>query len=80
MDIDQTYLYYMWQKLAFQIVHKITIWVLLVFFATAGSAWHLATILDKHNAREGEAKLARKTAIGYTAAALFLWLFSFIMS
>ena len=80
MNIDQAYLYSIWQKLAFQIIHKTTIWVLLVFFATAGAAWHLANLLDKHNARDKEAKLARKTALGYTAAAVALWLFSFIMS
>jgi len=80
MNIDSAYLYYIWQKLAFQIVHKTTLWALLVFFATAGAAWHLANLLDKHNAREREAKLARKTALGYTISALVLWLFSFIMS
>ena len=80
MNLDQSYLYYIWQKLAFQIVHKSTIWVLLLFFATAGAAWHLANLLDKHNAREREAKLARTTALGYTISALILWLFSFVMS
>ena len=80
MSIDQAYLYYIWQKAAFQIVHKTTIWVLLVFFVTAGSSWHLANLLDKHNAREREAKLARSTALWYTISALVLWLFSFIMS
>jgi len=80
MNLDQSYLYYIWQKLAFQIVHKSTIWVLLLFFATAGAAWHLANLLDKHNVREREAKLARTTALGYAISALILWLFSFIMS
>ena len=80
MNMDQVGLYYIWQKLAFQIVHKTTIWVLFVFFATAGVAWHLANVLDKHNAREREAKLARSAALGYTISALVLWLFSFIMS
>ena len=80
MNIDQAYLYSIWQTVAFQIVHKTTIWVLLVFFSTAGAAWHLANLLDKHNAREKEAKLARKTALSYSAAALALWLFSFMMA
>ena len=80
MNMDQTYLYYLWQKLAFQIVHKTSIWVLLALFFTAASAWHLANILDKHNARKREALLSRKIAKGYTAMAIFLWLFSFIMS
>lgn len=80
MNIDQAYLNYIWQKAAFQIVHKTTIWVLLVFFTTAGAAWHLANLLDKHNAREKEAKLARITSIGYIMSALGLWLFSFVMS
>lgn len=80
MNIDQAYLYSIWQKLSFHIVHKTTIWVLLVFFLTAGVAWHLANLLDKHNVRERETKLARKTAIGYATIALGLWIFSFIMS
>ena len=80
MNIDQATLYTLWQKLAFVIVHKTTIWVLLVFFATAGISWHLGNLLDKHNARASEAKLARNTAVVYTISGLFLWLFSFIMS
>jgi hypothetical protein len=79
MSIDQTYFYYLWQKVAFQIVHKTTIWALLLFFLIAGISWHLGNLLDKHNAREREAKLAHKTAIGYIAAAIFFWLFSIIM-
>ena len=79
MNIDQAHFYYIWQKLAFLIVHKTTIWVLLVFFMTAGAAWNLANLLDKHNAREKEARLARITALGYTVSGFVLWLFSFIM-
>lgn len=78
MNIDQVYLYFLWQKLSFQIIHKSSIWVLLVLFLTAITTWHLATILDKHNAREKEAQLAHRTAIGYTISALALWLLSFI--
>jgi len=76
MNIDISYL---WQKLAFQLVHKTTIWTLLVFLTTAGVSWHLGNLLDKHNARAREANMAHKTAIGYTATALLLWIFSFIM-
>ena len=80
MNIDQASLYTLWQKLAFVIVHKTTIWVLLVFFATAGTSWHLGNLLDKHNAREREAHFAHITALGYAISGLGLWLFSFIMS
>lgn len=80
MSIDLIYLYYLWQKISFQFVHKITIWVLLVFLTTAGAAWQLANVLDKHNAREREANMARKTALAYTIIAIISWLFSFIMS
>ncbi len=76
MNLDISYL---WQKFAFQLVHKTTIWTLLVLLATAGVSWHLGNLLDKHNEREREANMAHRTAIGYTATALFLWLFSFIM-
>ncbi|SFM18108.1 hypothetical protein [Pelosinus propionicus] len=79
MNIDLSYLYYLWQKLAFQLVHKTTIWTLLVFLATAGVSWHLGNLLDKHNARAREANMAHKTAIGYAATAFILWFFSFIM-
>lgn len=72
------YLYALWQKLSFQILHKNAVWVLLLLLLTAICAWHLATILDKHNAREREAKLARNTAIGYIISALTLWTLSFI--
>jgi len=63
MNMDQTYLYYLWQKVAFQIVHKTTIWVLLVFFTTNRVSWYLATLLDKHNARGLEAKLAHRPRV-----------------
>jgi type VI protein secretion system component VasK len=79
MNINMADFYYLWQKLAFQIVHKTTIWLLLALFVTAISAWHLGSILNKHNARERETILSRKIAIGYTATAFALWLFSIIM-
>jgi hypothetical protein len=79
MNIELNAMNDIWHKLAFQIVHKTTIWVLFVLFGTALSAWHLGNILDKHNAREKEANLSRKIALGYTATAILLWLFSFIM-
>lgn len=80
MTIDQAYFYYIFQKIAFQMVHKTTIWLLLVFALTAVVAWHLGSLLEKHNAREREAKFARNTARAYTILTLVLWLFSFIMS
>jgi len=80
MSFDQAYFYYIFQKIVFQMVHKTTIWLLLVFALTAGTAWHLGNLLDKHNAREREAKLAHNTALGYILSVLALWLFSFIMS
>ncbi len=79
MNMDQTYFYYLWQKIAFQIVHKTTIWALLIFFLTAGVSWHLGNLLDKHNAREREANLAHKTAIAYITTGIVLWIFSTIM-
>lgn len=71
-------LYYYWQKLAYQIVHQTTLWLLIVFFGTAIVAWVLASVLEKHNGRGREAKFARKTAAFYAAAATGLWLFSFL--
>jgi cobalamin synthase len=72
--------YYLWQKLAFQIVHRTTLWLVLTLFSTALASHYLALILHKHNAREREAHLASKTAIGYTTIAIVLWLFSFIFA
>jgi len=77
--MDQVFFYDLWQKLSFELVHKTTIWVLLVLLVTAGSAWQLGRLLHKHNGREHEAKLAQKIALGYTITTLVLWLFSFIM-
>lgn len=77
MNVDHVYLYYLWQKLTFQIIHKSAIWVLFVLISTAIATWHLATLLDKHNARKKDAKFARKIAIGYMISALALWLLSF---
>lgn len=73
-----TSLYYYWQKLAYQLVHQTTLWLLIVFFATALVSWILGSELENHNGRDREAKFARKTAAVYTAAAAGLWLFSFI--
>lgn len=78
MMIDITYLYYLWEKSTFQLLHKNAIWILLVLFLTVAAAWHLATILNKHNARTKETKLAHKIALGYIGCALALWLLSFI--
>jgi hypothetical protein len=68
----------LWQKFAFIIVHYTSIWLLAAFFGTALAAWYLAAVLDKHNTKAREAKLARKTAAAYTALGGALWLFSFI--
>lgn len=67
-----------WQKLAYQLVHQTTLWLLIVFFTTAIVSWGLGSVLEKHNGREREAKFARKTAAFYAAAAAGLWLFSFL--
>lgn len=80
MNIDPNFLYYLGQKTAFYLVHKTTIWVLLVFFITAGITWHLSNILYKHNARQRDASFAGKIALAYIAIPIVLWLFSFIMS
>ncbi len=77
--MDQNSFYILWQKLSFELVHKTTIWVLLVLLVTAGSAWQLGKLLHKHNGREQETKLAQRIAFGYSITTLVLWLFSFIM-
>jgi cobalamin synthase len=77
MNID---FYSLWQQLAFQIVHRTTLWLVMVLFGTALTSHFLALTLHKHNAREREAHLASKTAIGYTTLAIVLWLFSFIFA
>lgn len=80
MNIDPNFIYYFGQKAAFYLVHKTTIWVLLVFFITAGTTWHLGNLLYKHNARQREAAFAQKISLLYTIIPILLWLFSFIMS
>ncbi|WP_245690231.1 hypothetical protein [Sporolituus thermophilus] len=76
MSID---MYTVWQKLAYLIVHKTTLWLLFVLLGTALASWRLAVVLDKHNARQREAALARKTAVGYAATAVILWLLSVVL-
>lgn len=71
-------LVYYWHKLAYQLVHQTTLWMLIVFFATALASWVLSSVLEKHNDRTREAQFARKTAVFYAAAATFFWLFSII--
>lgn len=76
MNIDITTV---WQKLAFILVHKTTLWLLFALLGTSLAAWRLAAVLDKHNARAKEAALARKTAVGYAVTAAVLWLLSTIL-
>lgn len=72
-------IYSIWQKISYIIVHRTTLWLLIVMLGTALASWILNITLLKHNAREREAKLAYNSAIGYALLALFLWLFSSIM-
>lgn len=80
IEIDPLLFYSFWQKTVFYIVHKTTIWLLLVLLVTSGVTWHLGNILAKHNARAQEAKIAHKTSLGYAITAVALWIFNFVMS
>lgn len=67
-------------KMIFQLVHKTSIWMLMVFFLTALVSWQLSVILNKHNARLKEANLAKNAAIAYSLAGISLWIISFLFS
>ncbi len=64
----------LWPKFAFLLVHVTNSELPLVLFATAAASWHLAYVLQKQNAREREAGLARKVAAAYTVLPVMLWL------
>ncbi len=63
-----------WEKTAFIITHVTVLELPLVLAGTAAAAYALARVLDKHNARAREAKLARRVAAVYAVvlAGLFL--------
>lgn len=67
------------QKTAYFILHYTTLWLLLAFLFAAGAARYLAYILDQHNNRMREAKLARRTALFNVTLAAVLWLLSNIL-
>lgn len=68
-----------WDMTVFLIVHVTVFELPLVLIATVAAALVLARVLDKHNARLREARLARRVAYAYggllaalLAARLFL--------
>ncbi len=70
----------LWDKIAFLLTHTTVFELPLVLLGTAAAAYVLARILDGHNARAREARLARRIAAVYvgllacTIAARFLLL------
>lgn len=52
-------------KTAFLIVHVTLFELPLVILVAALASWRLATVLQKHDARQREANLARNVAIFY---------------
>lgn len=56
-----------WNKTVFLLTHVTVFELPLVFLGTSAAAYVLARILDKHNARAREAKLARRVAAAYGA-------------
>lgn len=68
-----------WDKIIFLLTHVTVFELPLVFLGTAAAAYVLARILDKHNARAREARLARRVAAVYAAllAAVFTARFLF---
>jgi len=69
-----------WTKLSYLLVHMAKFEFYTVLLATALASWHLATVLDKHNARLKEAKLARRIAVFYFSFSLVIWLASLVLS
>lgn len=63
-----------WEKTVFLITHVTVFELPLVLAGTAAAAFFLARVLDKHNARAREARLARRVAAVYAAALVGLCL------
>jgi prenyltransferase beta subunit len=68
-----------WNTTAFLLVHVPSFEFHTVMWFTALAAWRLATVLDKHNARLREAKLARIVAVFYLSFSLLAWLSSLVL-
>ncbi len=69
-----------WEKTAFLLTHVTVFELPLVLLGTAAAAYGLARILDKHNARAREARLARRVAAAYAGLLAFLILARFLLS
>ncbi len=61
-----------WDKMLFLLTHVTVFELPLVLFGTA-AAFVLARVLDRHNARAREAKLARRVAYAYAGLLVFLF-------
>lgn len=62
-----------WDKIAFLLTHVTVFELPLVLLGTAAAAFGLARVLDRHNARAREAKLARRVAYAYAVLLVFLF-------
>jgi len=69
----------LWTKIAFLLVHIANFELPLVFFSTALAAWYLSHVLNKHNARQRDAKVARRVAQLYALTPLLLWILSRVL-
>lgn len=61
-----------WDKISFLIIHMTVFELPVILAATALAALVLARVLDKHNARLREARLARRIAAFYAGLLAFL--------
>ncbi len=61
-----------WDKTLFLLTHVTVFELPLVFLCAAAAAYILARVLDKHNARAREARLARRVAAAYAGLLAFL--------
>ncbi|MDR3559991.1 MAG: hypothetical protein P4N59_00930 [Negativicutes bacterium] len=70
----------LWQRVTFLLVHVTNDELHVVLWATVLTAWRLAVVLEKHDDRRREAKLARRVAAGYACLSLAFWLAHIILS
>lgn len=69
-----------WDKTAFLLAHVTVFELPLVLIGTAAAAYVLARVLDRHNARAREARLARRVAAAYAGLLAFLIVARFFLT
>lgn len=77
MQIDYPFL---WQRAAYLLAHKTTIWLTLVLLAASFTAWRLSVSFAASPNKQREFLLCRRTMFLHTGLAGFFWLANWLLS